>query len=231
MLVNEIFYSVQGEGILSGVPTVFIRLSGCNLRCSWCDTRYSSWSPEHTDMSIDEVIKEVLRFPIKFIAITGGEPMIAKEIKELVDSLVHYGKHITLETNGTISPKGINISLASLSPKLSNSEPEQEKYPVEYEMQKEKHRWNIDSLREWIKNYEYQLKFVVQSHKDLDEIHRLIDEIGLKIEPERVLLMPEGNDLKTLHSRDEMIVELCKKYGYRYCRRLHIDIFGNKRGV
>ena len=231
MNVTEIFYSIQGEGILSGVPTVFVRLSGCNLRCSWCDTRYSSWTPEYKVMSLDEIIKEVLRYPTIYVAITGGEPMIAKDIKFLIDSLIAQGKHVTVETNGTIPPNGVNVSLASLSPKLSNSQPDQKQFPLEYEMQQEKHRWNIDSLREWISKYEYQLKFVVQSLRDIDEIQELIDKINIKVEPSRILLMPEGNDIQTLHSRDELIVDLCKRNGYRYCRRLHIDIFGNKRGV
>jgi 7-carboxy-7-deazaguanine synthase len=84
MRISEIFYSVQGEGILAGVPSVFIRTSGCNLRCSWCDTPYTSWKPEGEDLSIDEVFDRATAFTAaRHVVITGGEPMIASGVVEL----------------------------------------------------------------------------------------------------------------------------------------------------
>src|SRR6187401_901216 len=104
MLISEIFYSVQGEGELTGVPSVFVRTSGCNLRCTWCDTPYASWNPEGQEMSVSEIVAEVLEHPAQFVVLTGGEPMIAKGIRELADALHAAGKHITIETAGTVAP-------------------------------------------------------------------------------------------------------------------------------
>src|ERR1700759_1277653 len=104
MLVSEIFYSVQGEGRLSGVPSVFVRTSGCNLRCRWCDTPYASWTPEGAEMSLPEILTEVKKHPAHHVVVTGGEPMIAKGMPEMLTALHEAGKHITIETAGTISP-------------------------------------------------------------------------------------------------------------------------------
>ena len=100
MWISEIFYSLQGEGELTGVPSVFIRFAGCNLRCSWCDTKYASWTPEGTHLSMDEILAEVERHPAAHVVLTGGEPMIAKELPDLASRLRAGGKHITIETGG-----------------------------------------------------------------------------------------------------------------------------------
>ena len=124
MLISEIFHSIQGEGELTGVPSVFVRASGCNLRCTWCDTKYASWNPEGEERSIDEIVEKVASFPARHVVLTGGEPMVAKGIRELALRLRENGLHITLETAGTLAPDGIACDLASLSPKLSNSTPD-----------------------------------------------------------------------------------------------------------
>src|SRR6266550_4574066 len=124
MLISEIFYSIQGEGELAGVPSVFIRTSGCNLRCTWCDTKYASWRPEGEELSIDQIVLHVLRYRTHHVVLTGGEPMIATGLRELASELHAQGLHITIETAGTIRPEGIAFDLASLSPKLANSTPE-----------------------------------------------------------------------------------------------------------
>ena len=123
MRISEIFYSIQGEGELTGVPTVFIRTSGCNLRCRWCDTPYASWKPEGEERNLEEILHEVRKHPARHCVLTGGEPMVAKGIHELAAALRLEGKHITIETAGTVLPGGIACDLASLSPKLSNSTP------------------------------------------------------------------------------------------------------------
>jgi 7-carboxy-7-deazaguanine synthase len=84
MLISEIFYSVQGEGSLVGVPSVFVRTSGCNLRCGWCDTPYASWKPEGVEMSVEEILAEVAKHPTRYVVVTGGEPMVAKEMRTLL---------------------------------------------------------------------------------------------------------------------------------------------------
>ena len=119
MLISELFYSVQGEGILTGVPSVFVRTSGCNLRCRWCDTPYASWKPEGRQMSPEEIISVVQTHPAKHVVLTGGEPMIAPGLHELAAGLSDLGYHVTIETPGTIPPSGVACELASHSPKLN----------------------------------------------------------------------------------------------------------------
>jgi 7-carboxy-7-deazaguanine synthase len=229
MLISEIFYSVQGEGTLLGTPSVFVRTSGCNLRCRWCDTPYASWRPEGTEMSIDQIMTAVDAHPTRFVVVTGGEPMIAKEMPALLARLHAAGKHITIETAGTVAPNGVPCDLASLSPKLCNSTPEAD--AGAWVQRHEATRLQPAVLRAWCEGYDYQLKFVITTEADLREAQRVVASIGLPIPPEKVLLMPEGTSVQAIQSRTALLVEACKTHGYRYCPRLHIDLFGNKRGT
>ena len=231
MLISEIFYSVQGEGELTGVPSVFIRTSGCNLRCRWCDTPYASWTPEGTEMSIDAIVAEVEKHPAAHVVLTGGEPMVARGIHDLAARLRAAGKHITIETAGTIAPGGIACDLASISPKLANSTPPPGSIEPAWIERHERSRLRPDILREWLENFSYQLKFVISSESDLAEIESLLADIGLKIPPAKVLLMPEGTDPATLDARRSMLIDLCLRKGHRPCDRLHIRLFGNTRGT
>src|SRR5215213_2673976 len=104
MRIAEIFLSIQGEGKRMGLPSVFVRVSGCNLRCQWCDTPYASWSPEGMETSVEAILNEVALRPTRFCVVTGGEPMVAKGIHELLAGLRSAGKHITIETAGTVAP-------------------------------------------------------------------------------------------------------------------------------
>ena len=217
--------------MLTGVPSVFIRTSGCNLRCSWCDTKYASWAPESSEMSIAEIIDKVDEFPSRHCVLTGGEPTIVGGIRDLAKALRSKGKHVTIESNGTQRPSSFAIDLASLSPKLSNSVPDADAHPQEARMQRRERRWNVDALREWIDGFDYQLKFVVTSSDDIDEIQELLDLIGREIPPDRVMMMPEGVDIETIRGRHDTLAEICKAQGYRYCRRLQIELFGNTRGT
>jgi 7-carboxy-7-deazaguanine synthase len=229
MYISEIFYSIQGEGILAGMPSVFIRTSGCNLRCSWCDTPYASWKPEGEHQSVEQIIREIKKYPAKYCVITGGEPMISEEIHELASELRKSGRHITIETSGTIPPVGIECDLASVSPKLANSIPKTD-ISDEWIKIHENLRFQPEIIDEWISNYDYQLKFVVASKNDIDEIQNIIGSLKTEIPPEQVLLMPEGTDMKTIKSREIILIDLCEKHGFRYCPRLHIELFGNVRG-
>src|SRR3954452_7149233 len=102
MRIAEIFYSIQGEGRLAGVPSVFIRTSGCNLRCVWCDTPYTSWEPEGEEKTVDEIVAEAKRYAARYAVVTGGEPLIAREIAELTQGLKSEEFHITIETAATV---------------------------------------------------------------------------------------------------------------------------------
>ena len=156
--------------------------------------------------------------------------MVAKGINDLARHLHELGKHITIETAGTVPPSGVVCDLASLSPKLSNSAPD-ERLSEGWREKHEKIRWQPSVVREWIQSYPFQLKFVVQAEEDLPEIHQLLDDLDMEIPPSKVLLMPEGQDSESLNRRSQSLVELCKENGYRLCQRLHVDLFGNKRGT
>lgn len=230
MLISETFYSLQGEGELTGVPSVFIRTSGCNLRCNWCDTPYASWNPEGTDRSVDELVAEVRATPARHVVLTGGEPMIAKNIRDLALALREAGQHITIETAATVAPAGIACDLASLSPKLGNSAPDT-RLPEAWRERHEATRWNPDAVRAWVDGYAYQFKFVVSTPEDVAELEGLIASLGRDIPRHKILLMPEAVSLEKMRERSAWLGELCKARGYRYAHRLHIELYGNKRGT
>lgn len=230
MRLAEIFYSVQGEGELTGVPSIFIRTSGCNLRCAWCDTPYASWNPEGKEQSVAEILEEVNRHPTDFVVVTGGEPMIAKGIHELTAGLRAAGKHITIETAATVSPDGITCDLASLSPKMSNSTPTLVRAGP-WRERHEKTRSNHGVIADWLACYPFQLKFVVSTPEDLAEIETLLSALPSPVAPQKVLLMPQGITPGELSLRTAWLVDVCKARGYRFCARLHIDLFGNTPGT
>ena len=227
MKIAEIFYSIQGEGVLAGLPSVFVRTSGCNLRCEWCDTPYTSWQPEGEERSLDDILAEVERYSCKAVVITGGEPMLTRDVAALTERLRAAGHHITIETAGTVH-QYVECDLMSISPKLANSTPVA-RDGGRWAAQHERLRYQPDVLRRLTSVYPYQLKFVVCTPHDLEEIDRIVDEIHA--DRGRVILMPEGTDARVLHDRALWLVEVCKKEQYRYGPRLHVDIFGNKRGV
>ena len=229
MRISEIFHSIQGEGLLAGVPSIFIRTSGCNLRCHWCDTPYASWKPEGPEMSIEEILKKLTEWNCDHVVLTGGEPMIAPDLPELATVLKKQNKHITIETAGTILPNGIPCDLASLSPKLSNSTPSPERDPA-WAKKHEATRLQPEVISEWIRKYPFQLKFVFSSESDLAEIKDLLSRLP-PVPLHQILLMPEGIDVKALATRSPWLVDICKREGFRFCPRLHIELFGNTRGT
>ena len=230
MLISEIFYSLQGEGELTGLPSVFVRTSGCNLRCTWCDTPYASGNPEGTQQSIEAIVAEVQRHPTRHVVLTGGEPMIAPQIRELASELKLLGYHVTIETAATVAPDSIACDLASLSPKLLNSAPNGAQHAT-WRKKHEATRWQPDVVRAWVDNYTYQFKFVVAQPADVDELEGMIEKLGRDIPRHKVLLMPEGITMDVLRSRAPWLSELCKARGYRYAHRLQIELYGNKRGT
>jgi 7-carboxy-7-deazaguanine synthase len=229
MRIAEIFHSIQGEGLLAGVPSIFIRTSGCNLRCHWCDTPYASWKPEGPEMSIEEILKKLTEWNCDHIVLTGGEPMIAPDLPELATALKKQKKHITIETAGTILPNSIPCDLASISPKLSNSTPSSERDPA-WAKKHEAIRLQPEVISEWIRKYPFQLKFVVSSENDLAEIKDLLSRLP-PVPLHQILLMPEGIDVKTLATRSPWLVDICKREGFRFCPRLQIELFGHTRGT
>jgi len=228
MRVSEIFYSIQGEGRLLGVPSVFIRTTGCNLRCVWCDTPYTSWQAEGKSRRLDKILSEVARYPTRYVVITGGEPLIALETAELVEQLKQRGAHITVETAATIF-KPLSADLISMSPKLANSTPWR-RAGGKFAAQHERRRLNLQVVQKFLDGYDYQLKFVVERREDFSEIRQILDQLR-NVDPARVLIMAQGVTQRALNQKAQWIVALCKENGFSYTPRLHIQLFGNRRGT
>jgi len=227
MKISEIFYSIQGEGMLTGVPSVFVRTSGCNLRCVWCDTPYTSWQPEGSDMTVEDILKAIRVYPGKHAVVTGGEPMIAPGIVELTKGIKQLGLHITIETAGTVFHP-VACDLMSISPKLENSTPH-ERDGGKWAAQHERLRYQPNVLKQLMAEYPYQLKFVVASPDDMKEIATMLEDT--RADRSRVVLMPEGTTPEAIRERAPWLTEICKREGFRYSPRLHIDLWGNRRGV
>ena len=231
MLISEIFYSIQGEGELTGVPSVFVRSSGCNLRCAWCDTPYASWNPEGDLRTVPQILAEVQKHQAaRHVVLTGGEPMVAKDIRLLAKEIKMLGHHITIETAATVAPEGIACDLASLSPKLLNSAPDAQEHGA-WRKKHEATRWQPDVVRAWVDQYPYQFKFVVSRPEDIEELEHMLAALHREIPRHKVLLMPEATTLEKMRGRAGWLGELCKARGYRYAHRLHIELYGNKRGT
>ena len=227
MKISEVFYSIQGEGMLTGAPSVFVRTSGCNLRCVWCDTPYTSWSPEGADIAVDDILAAIQEYPAQYVVVTGGEPMIAPNIVPLTQGIRQQDLHITIETAGTVYHPVV-CDLMSISPKLENSTPH-EREGGRWAAQHERLRYQPEVLKQLMSEYLYQLKFVVAAPDDMKEIATMIQETGA--DRSRVVLMPEGTTPEAIRERAPWLTEICKREGFRYSPRLHIDLWGNRRGV
>ena len=252
MFISEIYHSLQGEGFLTGTPSVLVRTSGCNLRCGFCDTPFASWNPEGDHLSVDEILQNVQQQALaplppmqpetqsvsddlmndstdgatRHVILTGGEPMMQREIGELCAALHAAGFHITMETAGTIQ-RQLDCDLMSISPKLSNSDPLAGR-AGEWLAKHQQARHRPEVVRELIQRHKYQLKFVVSQPSDLDQILAYLDAVG-DFDPGNVLLMPEGIKQAELDQREQWLRSLSEKHGFKLCRRLHILWYGNSR--
>jgi 7-carboxy-7-deazaguanine synthase len=226
--IAEIFASIQGEGIWAGTPSTFVRVSGCNLRCSWCDTPYASWTPEGPVLDLADILGQVERYGVGHVVLTGGEPMLFEPISELTVELKKRGHTITIETAGTVF-RDVECDLMSVSPKLANSTPSEESG---WRERHEETRLNIEVLTKLISAHDHQIKFVVnpETGDDLPEIEDLLAKLP-PVRPERVLLMPEGIDSATLARRQKLLIDACMSRGWRLSPRLHVELFGNTRGT
>jgi organic radical activating enzyme len=228
---DGIFYSIQGEGISMGEPAVFLRLYGCNLHCSYCDTPYT-WGKDTnkkiislgiTIITLEKLAEDIQKLwpktnkKYKRLVITGGEPLLQKTaIDNLIDLLSDW--FVEIETNGTILPtkKQLNECQFNCSPKLSNSG-------------NDENRINGKVLKAINKN-DSQFKFVVRNEDDVKEIER--DFIKpYKLDTEKIILMPEGVSVKELRKHALAVVDICLEKGYRLLDRLQINIWGKKRKV
>lgn len=236
--INELFYSVQGEGKLAGTPTVFVRTSGCNLRCWFCDSYHTSWEPTHAWMDIDDIVTKVTEYEsADHVVLTGGEPMIHDESVGLLNRLSEAGFHTTVETNGTIY-RDAHVDLASISPKLASSTPTPQKDPSgdgEWAERHEQRRLDMDTLSDFVDAYDSQLKFVVTGPDDVPEITDIVARIReathTTVPDSDVLLMPEGMTRESLDDTRTEVAELAMDHGYRYTPRLHVDLWNDAPGT
>ena len=224
MQISEIFHSLQGEGRLAGVPSTFIRLAGCPLRCRWCDTPYA-WSPTSgSEFTIDQVIGQTKQYPCEHVVVTGGEPLACPDLPELLKALRSISTHITIETAGLSHIANLPCDLMSISPKLSNSAPTDMKTRCQHEKQ----RLNIPALTELIKEYHHQLKFVIENETDLEEVQAHLAQLP-PIPKTDILLMPQATTRDEYIQRSPLVAELCKQAGYAFSPRLQTIIWDNKR--
>jgi 7-carboxy-7-deazaguanine synthase len=225
MFISETFVSIQGEGVLAGVPSFFIRTSGCNLRCRWCDTPYTSWAPEGERRSAAGLVSEVVDSGLRHVVVTGGEPLLQREIGSLTVYLAEAGLHVTVETAGTVDPP-FHCDLLSLSPKTANSDPEGRLRGRHRRLRRDR-----EPLRNLLGRFpDHQLKFVVEGSDDLSEILAVLADLG-DVDPSRVLLMAQGRSANEVAERAPAVAALCLQHGFRYTPRLHLDLFGGGRGV
>ncbi len=216
----EIFYSIQGEGVSVGKPSIFIRLAGCNLACTWCDTAYSwNGSVKAVYLSLEELVNKVLQYPCKHLVITGGEPLLQQKVLLRLGALLPEFS-FEIETNGTIEPLPElleRVEQINVSPKLGHSGNSMEK------------AWNPSALQALAQSGKAWFKFVVSSESDI--IHLLDEFEHLGISRSRILLMPQAKTRDELNSSRRQVVDWCLKYNVRFSDRLHISIWGDKKGV
>ncbi|WP_227130607.1 7-carboxy-7-deazaguanine synthase QueE [Halorubellus salinus] len=231
--VNELFESLQGEGTLAGTPSVFVRTSGCNLRCWYCDSYHTSWEPTHAWMALEDVLAEVESFDANHVVLTGGEPLVHDASERLLERLADRGYHTTVETNGTIAPDA-PMDLASISPKLANSVPTAKRDPKgdgEWAERHDDRRVDLDALCALVESYDSQLKFVVSEAEDVAEVNALVERVRdattATVSDADVLLMPEGATRDRLAETRERVADLALEHGYRYTPRLHVDLWND----
>ena len=234
--VNELFSSLQGEGKLAGVPSVFVRTAGCNLRCWYCDSYHTSWEPTGAWRSVEDVLAAVGDHDADHVVLTGGEPLVHEASVTLLERLEAAGYHTTVETNGTI-PCEAPVDLASVSPKLTNSSPTAERDPAgdgEWADRHDDRRIDVGAVSSLLEAHPFQLKFVVTGRADLEEVERLLERIraatAVTVADTDVLLMPEGATRERLAETRTEVAELAAERGYRYTPRLHVDLWNDAPG-
>jgi len=225
--IAEIFRSIQGEGLLTGTPSAFVRTSGCNLRCGFCDTPYASWRPEGSHLPVHQIVRRVEAMEEQHVVLTGGEPMLFADLVPLTRELHRLGRHVTIETAGT-RYLPVACDLMSVSPKLFNSTPGIGGPGWIEEHERRRHVPGV--IRRLAAEYSCQFKFVVDSIESCGEVEKYLAEFP-EIDRGRVMLMPEGTDAATLADRARWLEPYCAEHGLGYCPRRQIEWFGLRRAT
>ena len=238
--ISETFVSLQGEGLLTGTRSFFIRTSGCNLRCWFCDTPYASWQPEGHMIEIESLVQQAVQSGCDHVVLTGGEPMLPAGCVDLVGMLRSEGLHVTIETAGTVY-RPLTADLMSISPKLAGSGPEHQAEPEHqaskqqlsgshWSVRHEQTRWRPDVIAKLIQSaIDYQIKFVVDAPTDFEQC--LAAVAALEIPSDHVWIMPQAIDIATLDRQSRWLAPRTSAAGYRYCDRMHVRWYGNRRGT
>jgi 7-carboxy-7-deazaguanine synthase len=233
MRIAELYASLQGEGLLAGTPSSFVRTSGCNLRCHWCDTPFTSWEPTGAWRSAADVAADVLALGRRHAVVTGGEPLLAADLPDLCRLLRAAGLHVTLETAGSV-PSPAAADLVSISPKLASSAPPDDT-PGGWAGRHAAARRRDDVLLGLMRSAPYQLKFVVESMADLAETDAWIADLAAAlpggIDRGRVFLMPQGRSPHELATITRWLAAECRSRGFHLGHRHHIEWFGHTRGT
>jgi 7-carboxy-7-deazaguanine synthase len=226
--IAEIYKSVQGEGLLTGTESVFVRASGCNLRCWYCDTPYTSWTPAGNDLSVNDIVQAATEWDLPHVVITGGEPMLFAELIPVCEKLKALGKHLTIETAGTLYLP-LPCDLMSISPKFSSSAPAPDDHPSWYRRhQRTRHQPEV--IRQLLEEYTYQLKFVIDSTADCDLVDDYLQEFP-EIDQQHVYLMPQGVTQEELSEKSQWLEPICQQRGWHFCPRMQIQWFGLSQGT
>ena len=226
MWIAEVFASIQGEGRFAGIPSAFVRTSGCNLRCWFCDTPETSWRPRGDHRDWEAVVEEVSELECPHVVVTGGEPMLQPGVVPMTRALQDRGFVVTIETAGTVDA-AVSADLMSVSPKLANSTPIDD--PV-WSARHEETRDSAEVIQRWIENFDYQLKFVVDQSHDVADVERYIERFPA-VDPGRVWLMPQAVTSEQIAERAGWIREAAESRGWRVSPRLHIELWGNRPGT
>ena len=234
--VSERFVSRQGEGKLTGTHSSFLRLSGCNLRCWFCDTPYASWEPDGQFEQIDELVRWVVQAGPTHVVLTGGEPLLPMKVVQLCREIRAAGLHLTIETAGTVF-RPVECDLMSISPKLSASTPTLAQFPNHHEVMAQRwieahhrRRWQPDVIHQLIAVAEdFQIKFVVDKIDERDEIEAAIAE--LSVPREQIWIMPQAASPEQLDQQTEWVSAWCRESGLNFCDRAHLRWYGAVRGT
>ncbi len=225
MRICELFQSIQGEGAYAGTTSVFVRTTGCNLRCWFCDTSYSSWEPEGLQESWQDVLQKVLAHDCEHVVVTGGEPLLQRDVVPFTRSLRDAGRFVTIETAGTVY-RPVHADLMSISPKRPNSTPRGSRWEYRHEQRRE----NTEVLQRLIREYPHQLKYVIDNSEDLTDVEEQLRQLP-DSDRAHVFLMPQATDQETLQKKMEWLEGEANRRGLRVSPRLHVELFGNARGT
>lgn len=225
VLISEIFESVQGEGPWAGTPSLFIRTSGCNLRCWFCDTPYTSWQPEGSQQSLSQLTETVKASAAADVVLTGGEPMLVAEMAELSRICQQLGRRVTIETAGTVD-LDVACDLMAISPKLRNSIP----IDAVWRSRHDRTRHQPEVLRSLFARYNAILKFVIETPEDLSEVHLYRDEFP-ELRSQQIWLMPQARDREQLAEKSSWLRQAALDHGFQFSSRLHIELYGNRRAT